>query len=528
MSMAAELAASTSPPPGASELARLIARGELSAREAVEAHVRRIEEVNGRLNALVVPRFDEAVAEADAADAARSRGAALGSLHGVPVTIKECIDLAGHPSTAGVVARTGQLAGEDAPIVRRLRGAGAIVLGKTNDAQLLLFVETDNPVYGRTSNPWRDDRSAGGSSGGEAAIVAARGSPLGIGTDIAGSVRVPAHACGIHALKPTAGRLPLRGTGEIFRGQEAVLDAPGPLARTVADLEVALTVLAGDASGDPAVPPVPLGDPAAVRISDLRIAIYEDDGFFPPAPALRRAVREAAAALQARGARIETWRPPAIRDAVALYYALLGADGAAGLKRRLAKTPVDRRVGFIVRAAGLPPVLRAAVSGSMRRLGQELSATVAGSWGRRSVSELWSLVDARARYRSRFLAELDAGGFDAILCPPSPLPALTHGASHDLGPGFTYTLLYNLLGLPAGVVAATRVRAGEESDRTPGKDRALRAAARVEEGSVGLPIGVQVAGRWWREDVVLAVMGALEEDFQARPGYPSDPTGADH
>src|ERR1051325_10486293 len=180
----------------ATALAERIAKGELSAVEVVEAHIARIEQVNAQLNAVVVKRYDAARAEAKAADRRRAAGEPLGPLHGVPITVKECLDVVGTPSTFGFASRAKDLATADEIHVARLRNAGAIVLGKTNVAQLLLFFESDNPVYGPTNNPWNLERTPGGSSGGEAAIIAAGGSALGIGTDLGGSIRVPAALCG--------------------------------------------------------------------------------------------------------------------------------------------------------------------------------------------------------------------------------------------------------------------------------------------------------------------------------------------
>src|ERR1700736_3578263 len=196
---------------GARELARSIADGSITAVQAVEVHIERIERVNPALNAVVVKRYDEARAEARDADRRRAAGEPLGAMHGVPVTVKECLDFAGLPSTFGLASRARHAAEADDPYVARMRAAGAIVLGKTNVAQMLLAVESSNPVYGRTNNPWNLDRTPGGSSGGEGAIVAAGGSPLGLRTDIGGTVRVPAAFCGIAALKPMQGRTPDQG-----------------------------------------------------------------------------------------------------------------------------------------------------------------------------------------------------------------------------------------------------------------------------------------------------------------------------
>jgi fatty acid amide hydrolase len=226
---------------GAAELARLIASGAVSSREVVAARIARIAAVNPKLNAVVAPRFEEALAEAAAADAAQARGESRGPLHGVPVTLKECFDLAGTPSTFGLPQRATHRATADDPYVVRLRRAGAIVLGKTNVPQLLLYIESDNPVYGRTSNPWNLDRTPGGSSGGEGAIIAAGGSPLGLGSDLGGSIRFPAHFCGIHGLKPTSGRLNFLNK-VLLPGMEGVRDQAGPLARRVETSSAGLPV----------------------------------------------------------------------------------------------------------------------------------------------------------------------------------------------------------------------------------------------------------------------------------------------
>jgi fatty acid amide hydrolase len=205
----------------------MIARGDISSVEAVEAHIERIERVNPRLNAVVVKRYDAARTEAREADERRARGEALGPLHGVPLTIKESLDLVDTPSTFGLPLRANVLARQDDFYVARMRKAGAIILGKTNVAQLLYYIESDNPLYGRTNNPWNLERSPGGSSGGQAAIIAAGGSPMGLATDIGGSIRVPATFCGIAGLKPTAGRTPDAGRFSEPLGERAIVSQVG-------------------------------------------------------------------------------------------------------------------------------------------------------------------------------------------------------------------------------------------------------------------------------------------------------------
>ncbi|HLN63826.1 MAG TPA: amidase [Symbiobacteriaceae bacterium] len=510
---------------GARELADLIRHREVSSAEVVEAHIGRIQEVNPRLNALVVPLFDQARSEAKLADEALARQEAVGPLHGVPITIKECHHVAGTCSCAGVDGLKGHRAAADSLMVARLRQAGAVVLGKSNVPQLMMFLEADNPVYGRTNNPWNPDRSPGGSSGGEAALIASGASPLGLGSDIGGSIRVPSHFSGICGLKPTSGRLSIEGSADqvIMPGQEAILDQPGPMARRVEDLALAMSVLAapGQELLDPTIAPVPWRDPAEVSLQGLRIGLVAFDGFLPASPAIRRAVAEAGAALEALGARVEPFTPPAVGEAVHLYTAIMSADGGAWAREVLRGSRVDRRIGSLVRLARLPSRFWRLLAGPVAGVGQAHLGALLRAMGARPAKGYWDLVLAKNQYRTQFLAAMDAQRLDALICPPFLTPALTHGASEFLNPVAAYAQLYNLLGLPAGVAAATRVRPGEESDRAPSRSLPEQVAARVEQGSAGLPVGVQVAGRPWREDVVLAVMGALEGHFRAQPDYPT-------
>lgn len=509
----------------AGEMVRKIASRELSAREVVEAHIERIEAVNGRLNAVVVPLFGQARADAAAADAALDRGEPPGPLHGLPVTIKEYYDVAGAPTTMGLSSRVGHRAASDALFVARLRKAGAIVLGKTNAPQPLMTNETDNPVYGRTNNPWNPERGAGGSSGGEASIIAAGGSPLGLGSDLGGSVRLPAHACGVAAFKPTSRRSSMMGHANFFAGQEATPCEAGPVARRVADLRLLMEVLfrPGLELLDPGAAPVPLREPTTVSLTGLRVATYADNGVCTVSPALRRAVRESADALRERGVEVEEWVPPGVARAWQVHLQLLFADGMAGTRRLLRKSQLDWRVAGALRGTLLPGFALSGMSRLLALAGQPRLGRMLPNLRRRTVDEYWRLVHERSLYRARFVSEMRARRFDAILCPPDAFPALRHGSSFYLGDALSYAGLYNLLGMPAGVLAVTRVRAGEESDRAGGRDIVERAAREVEAESVGLPVGVQVVAHHWREDVALALMSALEEHFRGRPEYPARP-----
>ncbi len=424
------------------------------------------------------------------------------------MTIKECLDLEGAASTFGVPSRRETRAVVDEKHVARLRGAGAIVLGKTNVAQLLMFIETDNPIFGRTNNPHAVDRSAGGSSGGEGALLAAGASALGLGTDLGGSLRVPAAFCGVVAIKPTTGRCDDLGRGSAPLGQRAIASQVGVLGRDVQGVALGLKVING---GDrPALdgslsPAMPLPEYGSIDASNLRVGFYVDDGTFTPAPAVRRAVREAAAALSRRGATVVEWAPPEVARARDLFFGLLAADGFAGLERTLGRDRRDPRIAKMMMAGRAKRLIGLLLSLSGRG---RLKREVVANYGYRDTDHYWRLVEETIDYRGRFLEALS--GHDVVICPAVALPAFRHGASEELILAGAYTALYNVLGWPAGVVPVTRVRADEESDRFPTKDPMDRTARETERGSAGLPIGVQVVARPWREDLVLAVMGEIE------------------
>lgn len=490
---------------GASDIAALIARGELSAKEVTEAKIGVIAQRNPQINALVAERFDAARREAMQIDARRARGEAMPPLAGVPTTVKDVIDVEGLPSTGGLPTRRDHRAARDEHAVARLKQAGAVVLGKSNVAQALIFVETDNPLHGRCNHPADAARSPGGSSGGEAALLAAGCSALGLGTDIGGSVRVPAAFCGIASIKPTAGRLPDSGRLSVPIGQLGVQSQLGPMARRVADVELALQVL------NPSH--LVLLSSGTVDVSRLRVGIYERDGIFAPSPGVRRAVREAADALKAAGATVVDFTLPDPREAQAIFFGSLTGDGGAGIKRLLRGNRQDPRVFQLLASLGLPGPLRRTVGGLVGALGQKHLSALLAVAGQRTVDAMWQLGERQVDYRQRFLQAMDtsdAGPLDLLIGPPVATPAFTHGATKDLGLPGIYTSVCNVLGHPAGVVPVTQVKPGEESDRPASGDMAEKAAARVETGSAGLPLGVQVAGRPWAEHQVLAAMRVIE------------------
>ena len=512
---------------GAAGLAAQARSGAIPVADVIDAQIARIERVDGKLNAVVVRRFGEARDEAREADVERAAGRPLGPLGGVPITIKEQFLLEGTPTTFGFEWRRDHRADHTGPLVAALRGAGAIVLGKTNVSQSMIYHEADNRLYGLTRNPWDPARTPGGSSGGEAAIIAAGGSPLGLGGDLGGSIRVPAHFAGITGLKPTSGRLTVADTpDDITQSPPQLPFQPGPLARDVADLHLAMSVLAAvslgaaDTSPDAQRYPVELPD-----VSGLRVAVQLDDAFFRSAPALRRALREAAADLVAAGATIVEFAPPPLAEAPRLFLRVMAADGGNWLRAGFRGEAPDRRVAGLLKASSIPGVARPFIVVAMRLAGQRHLAFTIGAARPSPASALKRVEAELTSYREAYAHAMDAAGADIVLSPPHALPALRHGASEQLhvGNAAAYAVLYNVLGLPAGVVPVTTVKDGEESDRPASRDQAERAALETERGSVGLPIGVQVAARAWREELVLSAMTAIEQAVRSRGPLPPPP-----
>ncbi len=438
----------------AATLAAAIADGTLSAREACDAAIGRIERLDGAINAVVVRDFDRARAEADRRDAQRARGERLPML-GVPMTVKEAIDVAGLPSTWGLARFAGHRPAEDAVVVRRLKAAGAVILGKTNVPPFLADWQSTNPVYGRTVNPYDATRSPGGSSGGSAAAVAAGMVPLEIGSDIGGSIRVPAAFCGVFGLKPSFGLVPTRG--HLFPGRDGAevdLAVVGPIARTAEDLALALGVLAG-----------PDGDEA----TGYRVAL--------PAPR-PRSLAECRLLVLDRHPRAST--DALVREALGRLAGAAAANGAQ-----------------VARASALLPDLDAAQTAYTAMLGAIMSR---GAQGVDVISaHAWfDLLDRRALLRRQWHALFEQ--FDAVVAPAFGTVAYPHVDSPDMqtstldidgeptvyGRQVAWPGVATFPGLPA-----TAVPIG----RTPG----------------GLPIGAQVIGAFLRDRTTIAIAAWLHE-----------------
>jgi amidase len=453
----------------ATEQAKAIREKQISSEELVRACIRRIEEVNPKLNAVVQLPAATALAEAREADRALAQGKIKGPLHGVPFTLKDAIETEGVICTAGTLGRAAYVPQEDASVVKRLRASGAVLLGKTNCPELGWAWESDNLIYGRTNNPYDLSLSPGGSSGGESAIIAAGGSPLGLGSDAGGSVRFPAHCTGIAAIKPTSGRVPRTGH---FPGPGGTLDALwqiGPLARSVEDLSTVLNIIAGVDWRDPAVVPMPLGDATRVDLKALRVAFHTNNGIEAPDRETIETVENAARALEVSVAAVEEARPRGIEQTFEIYLGLFTADGGAGLEELLEMAGTKK----------VHPLMQ-------RVLDLQRS-------GAKSMAAFGALIGQWDAFRRSLLSFMEE--FDVLVCPVCSFPGMVHGSTYDRLSAFSYTMTYNLTGWPAAVV-----RAGSSQK--------------------GLPIGAQIVARPWREDVALAVAAKIEK---ALGGYQPPP-----
>ena len=327
----------------AERLVRGIRTGAISSREATESCLARLDAVNPRINAVVDPLAEEALATADRADAAIRRGEAPGALHGVPVTVKINVDYAGRATTNGVTAFANMAAEEDSVSVANLRKAGAVILGRTNVPGFSTRYFTDNDLHGRTLNPWDAGRTPGGSSGGAAAAVAAGIGPIGHGNDRAGSVRYPAYACGVAGLRPSLGRVPdFNPSATEERGiSSQMANVQGPLARSIGDIRLGLEALAAPDARDPWSVPVPLGAPEAGR---SRAAILTSLPGVDADPAVTQALREAGAWLEDAGYEVEEACPPRLDEASALFWPILMAEerAATAAERAASSSGIER------------------------------------------------------------------------------------------------------------------------------------------------------------------------------------------
>lgn len=459
-----------------SEIAEGIRSKKFAPPEILEAHLARIQSWQPKLNAFVHLDAEAAHKQARAAESAIQHGAQIGPLHGVPVTLKSSIDVAGWPCPAGSLLRRDYIPTEDAPLVSRLKSAGAILLGNTNTPEFLMAYESNNLLTGKTSNPWNLDYSAGGSSGGESAAISSGCSVGGVGSDGGGSIRVPAHFCGICGLKPTPGRIPATGHFPECAGAFSWIGVVGPMARSIADVRQLFNVMSGPDPGDALSAPVPIRSYAQKELRSLRVGILESDALGPATPETRAAVNRAAQLLSEQGFTVEPFRLSGLDRALQLWWLFFG-----------------NVIGHLIRLsiedheAHISPMLR-----------EYLSIACAG--GPLTLNQFTKACVDRDLLRSDLIRQMR--DVSILLSPVSSGPAFRHGAgNYSPGTGYLDTMRFsqwlNLTGFPGASVPISHSPAGDSNE--------------------GLPIGVQIIGRPFDDELVLAVAESLE---LARGPYP--------
>jgi Asp-tRNA(Asn)/Glu-tRNA(Gln) amidotransferase A subunit family amidase len=448
------------------EIAKGIRAKKFSPVGLVEAHLKRIAALQPKLNAFVHLDAEGARTQARAAEAALIRGDALGPLHGVPLTIKSCIDVAGWPTPAGSLIRKEYLPQSDAPLVARLRTAGAILLGNTNVPEFLMAYETDNSLNGKTSNPWNLARSSGGSSGGEAAAIAAGCSMGGVGSDGGGSIRVPAHFCGICGLKPTPGRIPSTGHFPEGGGAFGWIGVVGPMARPVADVRTLFEVMTGPEAGDALSTPVPVRAVSEKEVRGLRIGILESDALGAATSETSAAVERAARLLSEQGFAVEIKPLAGLDRTIELWWYFFGPVIAHFIQQ-----------GFAGQQSAMSPMLREFV-------------TLATAEVQINFDEFAHACGERDKLRAGILRQME--DVPILLSPVSSGPAFRHGEGNWRSgepecyrDTMRYSQWLNLCGLPG-----VSVPLGMSPEN--------------------LPIGVQVMGRPHEEEILLAVAEAIE------------------
>jgi Asp-tRNA(Asn)/Glu-tRNA(Gln) amidotransferase A subunit family amidase len=454
----------------------MVRDGAISPSALVEEHLRQIEARNPAVNAFAAVLAEEARAEARACEARMKRGEPLGLLHGVPVTVKDSFDMAGLATRSGSRLRPGTPASADAAAVARLRAEGAIILGRTNTPDLAASYESDNLITGRSNNPWDLNRTPGGSSGGEAAAIAAFCSPGGIGTDGGGSIRVPAHFCGVAGLKPTPGRVPTSGHFPALGYPGGVVTVAGPMAREATDLRLLFSVLAGYDPADPFSTPVPLRSPdPAAQQPPTRIGVWEQFYDVPVDAEIRDAVRRAGALLHGPCSEVFEFAPQGLERAPNVW-AFLFSQWPSVLTRKLVEGREAEAHWTLLESLpkGEPPSAEAVLLN----------------------------LGARDRMRAALLRQMEK--VPVLLMPACGIPAFRHrerrwqigGREIGLFQAMMPAVLANVLGLPA-VTVPMGLTGG------------------------GLPIGVQLVGRPFEDEVLLEMAIRLEESRGPFVGPPA-------
>ncbi|XP_009873829.1 PREDICTED: LOW QUALITY PROTEIN: vitamin D3 hydroxylase-associated protein-like [Apaloderma vittatum] len=497
------------------ELTGRLHEGSLSPKTVLYTYLEKALEVTEQTNCIrhFIPECEEQLQEIQ-------QQREKGLLFGVPISIKDHIGYKGHLATCGLVQCLGTPVPEDSVLVKVLKKQGAIPFAMTNVPQSLFSYDCSNPIFGRTLNPFNPQKSPGGSSGGEGALIAGGGSIVGIGSGIGGSIRLPSSFCGLCGLKPTAERLSLTGVTGPVSGILAVPCALGPMARDVDSLALCMKALLCQEMFqlDPTVPPIPFDEEVYSSSAPLRIGYYDTDGYIPLPPCMRRAVEETRRALQAAGHELVLFSPPRIHYVMnELFLKTFFADGGRAWLDVFAGGIVDPSLKPQVNCCKIPRLGKKLLALILKPLFPRLADYLNTLAGMRSVKEMWNHHHQIEVYRTEFIARWRELQLDVVLCPVLG-PAFTMGYPGKLLTAVSSTMLYNVLNFPAGVVPISTVTEADEEELKLYRgscddpwDRTLKEAV---AGAVGLPAGLPVALQCvalpWQEELCLRLMKEVE------------------
>uniref|UniRef100_A0A060SX79 amidase n=1 Tax=Blastobotrys adeninivorans TaxID=409370 RepID=A0A060SX79_BLAAD len=497
----------------ASQVVKKVQSGELDPSDVLLAYSKRAIEAQRDCNPLTEILIKDAAQWANKANKS-------GPLAGFPISFKDTVAFAGYDSCMGYSKKCFRPAINDAPMVRLLRDAGAVPFVKTNVPYTLLSFECYNDVWGVTENPHVKGYTPGGSTGGESCLLAYGGSRLGIGTDVAGSVRVPSHFSGSYAIKCSTGRFPKAGNMTTMPGQEGIPAVYSPMTRTLPDLTFFLRTIINMKPWeyDYSVHPIPWKDVTLPK--KLKIGVIYNDGVVTPSPACARALDMTVDALKKQGHEVVEFVPPSPLRALRIASQLLCSDGCQiALRDHVAGEKNDKGVARMVFAQRLPRFLKKIYAWYLQYIrGDKVWATMVRDWNVKTITERWDLVYERESYKAEFFDAWKAQGIDFLVTVPNATPALPHGGLYESISSCGYTFMFNLLDYAAGVLPVTKV------DRNVDQvDKSFRPANRIERGAYsnynadkmhGLPVGVQVVTGRLEEEKCLRAMELVESSLR--------------
>ena len=522
----------------ATALLEMLKAQEVTSEQILITYFQRAITIGLDLELITELNFDEALVRARECDKLRKKNpsACRGILFGLPMSVKDAFVLKGTDCSGGMAAKLYNLAQEDGLLVKILKEEGAIPYIKSNIPQVMMTADSNNFIWGQARNPWSKMRSTGGSSGGEAALIAARCAPLGLGNDIGGSIRIPPIFCGVVGFKPTAERVTTAGTMKNTPTLDNILNmrvATGPIVKTARDANLLMKVLLNSeahqksklSERDPYYTRQEWKDDLVQKDKKgLRIGYYKSVEFFPTSPANQRGVEEAAQALRKRGHEVFELDFPNIEDVIMMYLEVMSAEGGA----RMLTDPVKGETSIedydkLRLAASIPNVLRSPLKSLLGVLGEGRTGLLVDNARKKDSYQYSHLIERHNEVRKAFFKVWEEKKLDALLSPGYAYPANKIGTTKDVVLGACYAFIFNTLNMPTGTLPVTVVKEGEEvypRENTKYHDFIYKKTVESMEGSAGLPIGVQISTLPWQEEKCIGVMLQLEEEVQFVKKHP--------